>query len=104
MAFLTGGIYPATIHRVIQPPTDQQKHTRVGVFYFCMPDDNVVLKPLEGISGVIAGSNSDGKKAPTMEEWRKGRTAAYGKSTLNAGDKAGVEEEVIEGVVVKHYS
>lgn len=68
-----------------------------------MPDDNVVLKPLEGISGLSTHA-SESKTAPTMEEWRKGRTTAYGKSTLNAGDKPGVEEEVIAGVVVKHYN
>ncbi len=65
-----------------------------------MPDDNVKLLPLV-----------DAKErrfvdadAPTMEEWRKGRTAAYGKSQLKKAEgEERIEEEVINGVVVKHY-
>ncbi len=86
--------------RVVQPPKDQRGRTRLGVFYFCMPDDNVKLLPLV-----------DAKErrfvdadAPTMEEWRKGRTAAYGKSQLKKAEgEERIEEEVINGVVVKHY-
>ncbi len=43
--------------------------------------------------------------APTMEEWRKGRTAAYGISQLKRAEgEERIEEEVIKGVVVKHYN
>ncbi len=31
---------------VFQPPKDQRGYTRLGVFYFCMPDDGVKLIPL----------------------------------------------------------
>ncbi|KAK0214452.1 hypothetical protein IW262DRAFT_1406179 [Armillaria fumosa] len=101
LEFLSGGVYRATIHRVIQPPKDQRGHTRLGVFYFCMPDDHVKLLPLV-----------DAKErrfvdadVPTMEEWRKGRTAAYGKSQLKKVEgEEKIEAEVINGVVVKHYN
>ncbi|KAK0481266.1 Clavaminate synthase-like protein [Armillaria novae-zelandiae] len=101
LEFLSGGVYRATIHRVVQPPKDQRGRTRLGVFYFCMPDDNVKLLPLV-----------DAKErrfvdadAPTMEEWRKGRTAAYGKSQLQKVEgEEKIEAEVINGVVVKHYN
>ena len=47
----------------------------------------------------------DPAEAPTMEEYRKGRTAAYGKSeTKKADGDERVEEQVINGVVVKHYN
>ncbi|KAF9477670.1 Clavaminate synthase-like protein [Pholiota conissans] len=106
LQFLTGGYYQATIHRVIQPPPDQQKYTRLGVFYFAMTDDNVTLAPLaespvlqrEGLT-----KPADGVIPPTMEAWRKGRTQAYGQSELKATGN-GVEEEIINGVVVKHYN
>jgi hypothetical protein len=39
-----------------------------------------------------------------MEVWRKSRTSAYGQSDLKSGSEEGVEEEVINGVVVKHYN
>ncbi|KAF8177668.1 Clavaminate synthase-like protein [Pholiota molesta] len=89
LEFLSGGFYRATIHRVIQPPPDQQQYTRLGVFYFAMTDDNVKLAPL--------------LESPVLQQWRKGRTAAYGQSDLKPTEK-GVEEEIINGVVVKHYN
>lgn len=106
MEFLSGGFYKATIHRVVQPPPSQRGHTRLGVFYFAMPDDAVVLKPLAESPvfqrvGIKRRVNDD--EAPTMEDWRRGRTSAYGQTELKKTE-GGVEEEVIGGVVVKHYS
>ncbi|KAK0235432.1 Clavaminate synthase-like protein [Armillaria nabsnona] len=101
LEFLSGGAYRAMIHRVFQPPKDQRGYTRLGVFYFCMPDDNVKLLPLVAPK-VRRFVDAD---APTMEEWRKGRTAAYGNSQLNRAEgEERIEEEVIKGVVVKHYN
>ncbi|KAK0474635.1 Clavaminate synthase-like protein [Armillaria novae-zelandiae] len=76
LKFLSGGVYRAMIHRVVQPPKDQRGHTCLGMFYFCMPDDNVKLLPLVDAKE-CRFVDAD---APTMEEWHKGRTAAYGKS------------------------
>ena len=44
------------------------------------------------------------ERAPTAEVWRKGRTSAYGKTELKRGEEKGVEEEIINGVLVKHYN
>ncbi|KAJ7581201.1 Clavaminate synthase-like protein [Mycena floridula] len=106
MNFLSGGIYPGTIHRVVQPPLDQQSYTRLGVFYFCMTNDNVTLKPLYDSpvlkrAGIVP--RPEDADAPTMEAWRKGRTSAYGQSELKLADN-GVEEEIINGRIVKHYN
>ena len=112
MSFLTGGRYAGTVHRVVRPPPDQANYTRVGVFYFAMPDDNVILEELEELKKLrrIEGTETEnleekekGKPAPTMEQWRRGRTAAYGKSSLTRAEN-GVEVEEIAGVVVKHYN
>lgn len=43
-------------------------------------------------------------KAPTMETWRKGRASKYGQTTLQEGQQRGVEEEMINGILVKHYN
>ncbi|KAJ7766299.1 Clavaminate synthase-like protein [Mycena maculata] len=106
LEFLSGGYYKATIHRVVQPPVDQQNHTRLGLFYFCMTDDAVKLAPLSE-SPVLQRARIirrvEEVDAPTMEAWRKGRTSAYGQSALKATSE-GMEEEVINGVVVKHYN
>lgn len=85
MVFLSGGFYKATIHRVIQPPEDQQGHSRVGVFYFEKANDDVKLVPFmespvlqtHGIQRLCADV-----VAPTMKLWRMSRTAAYGVSQL----------------------
>lgn len=81
---------------------------RVGVFYFSLANDDVKLVPhaespvLKRV-GIERLCNDE--DAPTMEEWRKNRTAAYGSSSLIPSlQEKGVEEEIISGVVVKHYN
>ncbi|KAH7923385.1 Clavaminate synthase-like protein [Leucogyrophana mollusca] len=107
MEFLTGGYFKSTIHRVTQPPADQHAYDRLGVFYFSMPDDDVQLVPsaespvLQRV-GIEWCCTDD--VAPNMEAWRKGRSAAYGVTPLKQGEKEGVEEEIISGIVVKHYN
>ncbi|KAI0760890.1 Clavaminate synthase-like protein [Trametes elegans] len=106
LEFLSGGFYKATIHRVIQPPDDQRGYTRVGAFYFAMTDDDIKLVPLaESPALQRAGITRrfDDADAPTTEQWRRARTSAYGQSELKKKDEV-VEEEVINGVVVKHYN
>lgn len=108
MEFLSGGFYKPTIHRVVQPPQDQRGLIHLGVFYFCMPDDNVKLVP-HAESPVLQKHGierrCDDADAPTMAAWREGRTRsrANGRSELRKR-QAGVEEELINGIVVKHYS
>ncbi|KAI0943091.1 hypothetical protein AcV7_002331 [Taiwanofungus camphoratus] len=107
MEFFSGGFYKATIHRVIQPPIDQRGYTRLGVFYFAMPDDDVKLIPYTespvlqkyGITRLCGDAD-----APTMEMWRRGRVSAYGVTELKKKDNSRIEEEIISGVVVKHYN
>ena len=89
----------------MQPPADQRNYTRLGVFYFAMTDDSVTLAPLidSPVLQRMGMKVFDNVNPPTMEAWRTGRTAAYGQSILKPTEK-GVEEEVIHGVVVKHYN
>lgn len=92
--------------RVIQPPEDQRQYARLGAFYFALCDDDVKLVPFSDspvLARVGARRRFEDMDAPTMESWRKGRTAAYGQSKLKA-TASGVEEEVINGVVVKHFN
>jgi len=46
---------------------------------------------------------SDDADAPTMEAWRKGRTSAYGLVELKMKEN-GIEENLVNGVAVKHYN
>lgn len=107
LEFLSGQFYKATIHRVVQPPEDQRDLTRLGVFYFAQTNDDIKLVPLEQSPvlrrvGIIR--RCDDNIAPTMEEWRKGRIGAYGQKPLKEGKVKGVEEDIINGVVVRHYN
>ncbi|KAI0703895.1 Clavaminate synthase-like protein [Cerioporus squamosus] len=106
MEMFSGGFYKATIHRVVQPSADQRGCTRLGMFYFVLASDDVKLVPFTespvlqrvGITRKCADEN-----APTAREWRIARTKAYGLSQLQRKDDI-VEEQVLNGVVVKHYN
>ncbi|KAI0797310.1 hypothetical protein BC629DRAFT_1502893 [Irpex lacteus] len=107
LEFLSGGFYKATIHRVFQPPEDQRGYERLSLIYFGYPDEDVKLLPASG-SPVLETNGIrrrfEDEKAPTMSSYRKGRTAAYGTSVLKKSEEEGVEEEVVSGVIVKHYN
>ncbi|TVY29195.1 Flavanone 3-dioxygenase [Lachnellula hyalina] len=45
---LTGGLYKATIHRVLTPPADQAHELRVGLFYFSRANDDYLMLPMAG--------------------------------------------------------
>ncbi|KAF9265007.1 Clavaminate synthase-like protein [Marasmius fiardii PR-910] len=116
LEFLSGGLYKATIHRVVKPPSDQRTATRLGTYFFVLVDDHVKLAPLTSSPvlqqvGITRRSGYADEDAPTMKDWRLGRTLAYGQTNKKDGDggvvkegEAKVTEEVINGVVVKHYN
>lgn len=106
MEFLSGGFYKATIHRVVQPPADQRGYTRLGLFYFAMPDDDLKLSP--HVESPVFRERAvkrrfDEENTPTMEMWRKGRISAYGQSQLQKKAN-GDEQQVIHGIVVTHFN
>ncbi|KDQ32558.1 hypothetical protein PLEOSDRAFT_1073080 [Pleurotus ostreatus PC15] len=107
LEFLSGGYYRATIHRVVQPPSDQRSRPRLGAFYFCLTDDTVKLLPFVDspvLQRVGIKRRFSDEQAPSMEAWRKGRTSAYGQTELKKAIDGVVEEEVINGVLVQHYN
>ncbi|KAH9934538.1 Clavaminate synthase-like protein [Epithele typhae] len=108
LEMLSGGFYKATIHRVVQPPVDQHGRERLGTFYFALTDDAVKLVPLVD-SPVLRRPGVEVKRrcadadAPTMAAWRQARTRAYGQTVLTKRE-GGIEEEVLDGLVVRHYN
>ncbi|KIL66083.1 hypothetical protein M378DRAFT_161311 [Amanita muscaria Koide BX008] len=71
---------------------------RLGVFYFCMCNDNVKLVPFSRspvLQSVGINKRFDDVDAPTMEQWRKRRTVLMTKVVSSATN---VEEEYINGV------
>ena len=107
MEFLSGGFYKATIHRVFQPPIDQRGCTRLGAFYFAFPDEGVKLLPVSDspvLERVGIQRRFEDEDAPTVESYRTARVATYGKTVLKPSQDKAIEEEVVSGVVVRHYN
>ena len=106
MEMLSGGFYKCTIHRVVQPPPDQRDRPRLGAYYFALADDYVKLVPFTEIPvllrmGIVRKCADE--DAPTMREWRRGRVMAYGLKETTKRDDV-VEEQIIGGIVLKHYN
>ena len=106
MEFLSGGYYRPTIHRVVQPPSDQRGYPRLGAFFFAVPDDDVKLVPITD-SPILQRHGIQRRfkdeDAPFAREYGSGRIKAYGKSKLTKTD-SGVEQEMIGKVLVTHYN
>ena len=106
MEMLSGGYYKAAVHRVFQPPADQRGHTRLGLYYFGYPDDDVRLvtfaesSVLQRVGVVRKCADED---ALTTREWRTARAKVYGLSELQRKDDV-LEEQVVNGLVVRHYN
>ncbi|KAF8551423.1 Clavaminate synthase-like protein [Imleria badia] len=107
MEFFTGGFYKPTIHRVVKPPHDQSAYDRLGTFYFAAVDDDVTLLPLSHspvLQRVGIERRYPDEDAPLAGAWRKERMISYGRVALKKGSENNTEEEVVEGIVVKHYN
>ena len=107
MDFLTGGFYKPTVHRVVQPPHDQRAYDRLGAFYFSTANDNVRLLPLAHspvLQRVGVERRCADEDAPLAGEWRKDLSISYGRVALKKGSESNTEEEVVGGIVVKHYN
>ncbi|KAI1787054.1 Clavaminate synthase-like protein [Ganoderma leucocontextum] len=106
MEMFSGGYYKATIHRVFQPPRDQQGYTRLGLFYFAYADADVRLVPSKEspvLQRVGITRKCEDEEAPTMSAWSSMRASMYGNSeTKRKGN--GIEEQVVNGMVIKHYN
>jgi isopenicillin N synthase-like dioxygenase len=110
LEFLSGGYYRAAIHRVVNPPSDQQGVDRLGFFYFAVASDHVKLDPLVDspvLKQVGITSRFPAGEAPTAEQWRRARTAAYGTTVsifANENKSEEIQEEELLGTKVKHWN
>lgn len=68
MTKFSGGLLRSNIHRVVSPPGEQANETRYSVVYFSRPEDEVLLKRLDG--GIIPKGEDDGE-AMNSKEWIK---------------------------------
>lgn len=96
----TGNYFKAAIHRVVEPPSDQRGHDRSSVFYFAVPNDQVVINTLLEESPILREAGVEmahlPENAPTSKEWSNGRISITGRNAVFKGKEtqAVVEEKV----------
>ena len=97
MLWWTGNYFKAAIHRVHEPPIDQRGHNRCGVFYFCVPNDEVVINTLLDKSPVLREAGVQmahlREDAPTSKEWTNGRIKITGRNAV--WDKGDSKDKVV---------
>ena len=108
MMWWTGDYFKAAVHRVVQPPMDQRGHDRSGVFYFAVPNDNVIINTLTEESPVLrkAGVKKwfEEGKAPTSKEWVNNRIRVTGrKAMFKEGDSNKSTQEKIGNVTTTWF-
>ncbi|KAG8624085.1 hypothetical protein KVT40_009061 [Elsinoe batatas] len=71
MVKFTAGILRSNIHRVVNPPGEQEDHTRMSLVYFARPEDDITLKALEGSALIEEKKKELGDEGPEIsaKEW-----------------------------------
>lgn len=69
MVKFTNGLLRSNIHRVISPPGDQADVTRYSLVYFARPEDDVVLKRLDGSNRIPPLAEEDAEEEVKSKDW-----------------------------------
>lgn len=68
MAKFTNGLLRSNIHRVVSPPGAQAESTRYSLVYFSRPENEVLMKRLEG-SSKIPEAEGDEEEDINAKDW-----------------------------------
>ena len=71
MVKFTNGLLRSNIHRVVSPPGEQAKETRYSIVYFSRPEDEVILRRLEGSDIIPELEEGDKDEEMNSKEWIK---------------------------------
>jgi isopenicillin N synthase-like dioxygenase len=71
MVKFTNGLLRSNIHRVVSPPGEQAKETRYSLVYFSRPEDEVILKRLEGSDVIPELQEGEEEEQMNSKEWVK---------------------------------
>ncbi|KAE8454670.1 hypothetical protein EG329_000293 [Mollisiaceae sp. DMI_Dod_QoI] len=69
MVKFTNGLLRSNIHRVVSPPGEQAKETRYSLVYFSRPEDEVVLKRLEGSDVIPELKEGEKDEGMNSKDW-----------------------------------
>jgi isopenicillin N synthase-like dioxygenase len=86
MVKFTNGLLRSNIHRVSSPPGEQAEVTRYSLVYFNRPEDEVVLKRLEGSDKIPPIPEGEVEDEVKSKDWIIRR--ALGSRPAVVGDKA----------------
>ena len=90
MVKLTNGILKSSIHRVVSPPGEQESATRTSLVYLARPEDEVLLKPVQG-SALIDAVEVETTETMTSKVWISKRAT---RSEKTSGTEVGRWEEI----------
>lgn len=65
----TNGLFRSNIHRIVAPPGVQGDFTRYSLIYFSRPNDDVILKRLEGSKRIPPLATTTVEEIITSKEW-----------------------------------
>lgn len=89
---LTRGVLRSNIHRVISPPGAQADCVRHSLVYFARPNDEVLLKSLEGSEIIEMVDREDDVEVVTAKQHTLNR--ALGRRGVGAWNKSGGTEDM----------
>jgi isopenicillin N synthase-like dioxygenase len=69
MVKFTNGLFRSNIHRVEAPPGLQAESTRYSLVYFARPEDNVLLRRLEGSERIPAMEDGQTEEEINSKDW-----------------------------------
>ncbi|KAG2420161.1 hypothetical protein HFD88_004961 [Aspergillus terreus] len=69
MVKFTNGLFRSNIHRVASPPGEQAESTRYSLVYFARPEDDVLLRRLEGSDRIPELEEGDVEEAINSKDW-----------------------------------
>jgi isopenicillin N synthase-like dioxygenase len=92
MVKFTNGRLRSNIHRVVAPPGEQAKHTRYSLVYFNRPENDVMLKRLEGSDMIPPLEKGTVEEEINAKDWiiRRAlghRVEVFGKDAVSNFDK-----------------
>ncbi|KAF6816909.1 2og-fe oxygenase [Colletotrichum plurivorum] len=86
LELLTGGLFKASIHRVVKPPADQETAKRIGVVYFAQPSNGQRLEPIDSPMLRRLGIDKPiDEKIYTMSEYFYARRHGYKRLDFGRG-------------------
>lgn len=76
MVKFINGLLRSNLHRIVSPPGEQANFTRYSLLYFCRPDNDVLLRRLEGSSRIAVLEKDVEEEEINAEDWvlRRGLT------------------------------